>query len=462
MKMFKSLKLKILFYFFVSNIIILSGFSIFIYNTAQKGVMDTLDTMLKIISIDAVPDLKDKVFVDAKDISSELIEEFGIMPLYVKIIYYDKSTNGIIRETLSSEDKVEIFDISLNPNDKLYNINYFDKGLYRVSSIVLSETEKMKIFFQLSTTKIIDSPYLDKILTSLLIANPIILILLLFIVNILINTTLQPVKKVVQDVHSISSNNLANRINTQKIPTEIEELVKTFNQLLENLEESFHRISSFSSDASHELKTPLTVMRGEIEVALRQERTSEEYKDILEDVLSETVRVQEIIEQLFLLTKKDTEELKANYKEVYLDEILTDSVSLIEKFAMKKSVSVKITKIIPITIFANETLLKICIDNLLRNAISYSKEAGEVYVSVNENSIQYLLEIKDNGSGIAQKDLPFIFDRFYRADKARSRQKGGTGLGLAIVKMILDLHNYDIAVESVLNEGTKVIIKIQK
>ncbi|WP_188108569.1 sensor histidine kinase [Sulfurimonas lithotrophica] len=424
--------------------------------------MDTLDTMLKIISIDAVPDLKDKVFVDAKDISSELIEEFGIMPLYVKIIYYDKSTNGIIRETLSSEDKVEIFDISLNPNDKLYNINYFDKGLYRVSSIVLSETEKMKIFFQLSTTKIIDSPYLDKILTSLLIANPIILILLLFIVNILINTTLQPVKKVVQDVHSISSNNLANRINTQKIPTEIEELVKTFNQLLENLEESFHRISSFSSDASHELKTPLTVMRGEIEVALRQERTSEEYKDILEDVLSETVRVQEIIEQLFLLTKKDTEELKANYKEVYLDEILTDSVSLIEKFAMKKSVSVKITKIIPITIFANETLLKICIDNLLRNAISYSKEAGEVYVSVNENSIQYLLEIKDNGSGIAQKDLPFIFDRFYRADKARSRQKGGTGLGLAIVKMILDLHNYDIAVESVLNEGTKVIIKIQK
>ena len=460
--MFKSLKLKILFYFFVSNIIILSGFSIFIYNTAQKGVMDTLDTMLKIISIDAVPDLKDKVFVDAKDISSELIEEFGIMPLYVKIIYYDKSTNGIIRETLSSEDKVEIFDISLNPNDKLYNINYFDKGLYRVSSIVLSETEKMKIFFQLSTTKIIDSPYLDKILTSLLIANPIILILLLFIVNILINTTLQPVKKVVQDVHSISSNNLANRINTQKIPTEIEELVKTFNQLLENLEESFHRISSFSSDASHELKTPLTVMRGEIEVALRQERTSEEYKDILEDVLSETVRVQEIIEQLFLLTKKDTEELKANYKEVYLDEILTDSVSLIEKFAMKKSVSVKITKIIPITIFANETLLKICIDNLLRNAISYSKEAGEVYVSVNENSIQYLLEIKDNGSGIAQKDLPFIFDRFYRADKARSRQKGGTGLGLAIVKMILDLHNYDIAVESVLNEGTKVIIKIQK
>ena len=460
--MFKSLKLKILFYFFVSNIIILSCFSIFIYNTAQKGVMDTLDTMLKIISIDAVPDLKDKVFVDAKDISSELIEEFGIMPLYVKIIYYDKSTKGIIRETLSSEDKVEIFDISLNPNDKLYNINYFDKDLYRVSSIVLSETEKMKIFFQLSTTKIIDSPYLDKILTSLLIANPIILILLLFIVNILINTTLQPVKKVVQDVHSISSNNLANRINTQKIPTEIEELVKTFNQLLENLEESFHRISSFSSDASHELKTPLTVMRGEIEVALRQERASEEYKDILEDVLSETVRVQEIIEQLFLLTKKDTEELKANYKEVYLDEILTYSVSLIEKFAMKKSVSVKITKIIPITIFANETLLKICIDNLLRNAISYSKEAGEVYVSVNENSIQYLLEIKDNGSGIAQKDLPFIFDRFYRADKARSRQKGGTGLGLAIVKMILDLHNYDIAVESVLNEGTKVIIKIQK
>ncbi|WP_373069639.1 sensor histidine kinase [Sulfurimonas sp.] len=434
----------------------------FIYNTAQKGVTDSLDTLLKTISIDAIPDLKENGFMEAKDVSSELIEEFGITPLYVKIFYYDKIKNKIIKETLSHSRKSYIFDIPLNVEQDLYNVNYFDKDIYRVSSIILLEDEKTKVIFQLSTTKVVDSPYLNQILTSLLIANPIILILMLFIVNVLINTTLKPVKKVVEDVHSISTKSLTSRITTEKIPTEIEELVKTFNQLLENLEEAFNRISSFSSDASHELKTPLTVIRGEVEVALRQERTSSEYKEILEDVLSETVRVQETIEQLFLLTKKDTNELKANFREVYLDEIVLDCVSQIEKFATKRTVNIKIKEIIPATIFANETLLKIAIDNILRNAITYSKGSSEVYISESDNNLEYLLTIEDNGNGISQDDLPFIFERFYRTDKARSRQQGGTGLGLAIVKMILDLHNYKIDVQSILNEGTKVIIKIPK
>jgi heavy metal sensor kinase len=460
--MFKSLKLKLLFYFFISNVIILLVFSMFIYNTAQKGVTDTLDTMLKILSIDIVPDLKSNVFLDANKISSDLIDEFGIAPLHVKVIYYDKTNETILYESISSKEKADIFKIPLDIKDEIYTINYYDKDIYRVSSMLLVENEKVKVFFQLSTTKIVDSPYLDKIVTSLLIANPIILLLLLFIVNILINRTLQPVKKVVQSVHSISTNSLSSRISTEKIPAEIEELVKTFNQLLDNLEESFNRISSFSSDASHELKTPLTVIRGEIEVALRQERTPLEYKEILEDVLSETVRVQEIIEQLFLLTKKDTSEFRANYREIYLDEIISDSVSQIEKFAMKKSVNVKITNIIPITIYANETLLKICIDNILRNAILYSKDFSDVGISISEYETEYLLEVQDSGSGISQEDLPYIFDRFYRADKARSREKGGSGLGLAIVKMILDIHHYNIEVKSIIDEGTKVIIKIPK
>ncbi len=460
--MIKSLKLKLLLYFFVTNLIVLSAFSIFIYTTAQKGVSDTIDTMLKIVSIDVIPDFKGKTFMNAKDVEDELIDEFNITPLHIKIIYYNKIKNEIEYQTISSEEQANLFDFPLNEKGHIHSIYYFDKGSYRVSSMLLFDENDTKVFFQVATKKILNSPYLNEIMTSLLIANPIILILLLFIANILIKRTLQPVKEVISSVNSISATNLSHRISNKNISTEILELVETFNDLLHNLEESFNRISAFSSDASHELKTPLTVIRGEIEVALRQERTPTEYKEILEDVLLETVRVQETIDQLFLLTKKDTAELTNHFQEVYLDEIVTDEVSQIEKFALKKSINLKVTEIIPATIYASEALFKIALSNLLRNAIIYSEESSEVTIAVREDDENYILTIQDSGCGISEEDIPFVFDRFYRVDKSRSRKESGTGLGLAIVKMILDIHKYKIELKSTLNKGTDITIIMPK
>lgn len=460
MSMFKSLKVKLLTYFLVSNILILLAFSIFIYNTAQKGVSDALDTTLKIISIDAVADLKTNLNVDAKIIAKELISEFGVMPLYIKIIYYNPKRDTIDYENISSKEFSNLFEIPLNKNAHLYDVDYFDKKNYRVSSMLLFENEKIKLFFQLSTLKRVNSPYLETIFLGLLIANPILLILFLFIANILIDRTLRPVKKVVSSVRSISTHTMAEVIECNNIPSEIQELVETFNALLLNLQESFNRISAFSSDASHELKTPLTVIRGEIEVALRKTRTQEQYKNILKELLIEVLRVQETIEQLFLITKKDTAELQKNFEDIYLDELLGDVVAQTKKFADQKSISLHITHIVPVTIYANEALLKTALSNLLRNAIIYSPESTEVTISLVEEDGYTLLTIEDKGCGISEKNLPFIFDRFYRVDKVRSRKEAGTGLGLAIVKMILDIHHYEISVESVVNKGTKITITI--
>ena len=114
------------------------------------------------------------------------------------------------------------------------------------------------------------------------------------------------------------------------------------------------------------------------------------------------------------------------------------------------------------TIYANDTLMKIAISNIIRNAILYSKSLSEVIVSMDENDEVYILKVEDFGCGILEEDLPFIFNRFYRVDKARSRQNGGTGLGLAIVKMILDIHLYTIDVKSTFTKGTQVIVRIPK
>ncbi len=460
--MFKSLRLKLLFYFFIINIIVLFVYGAFIYNTAKKGVLNTTDTQLKMVSIDVIPDFKKDGYENASSIAKELIEEFSIEPLFVKIIYYDKKNKKIEHQTLSSKIHGWLFDIPLNEIGHLGSIYYFDKGAYRTSSMLIFEKDDTKVFIQLSMQKDIDSPYLKQLFFGLIIATPILLIIFLIIANLLINRTLSPIKDVIKSVKSISANNLSSRVNTDNIPSEIEELVATFNKLLHNLEDSFNKITDFSNNASHELKTPLTVIRGEIEVALKQDREPNEYKEVLKDILQESISIQKMIEQLFFLAKKDSTEINSNFSELYLDEVVTDSVMQIKKFALTKNIDVEIKKIIPSTIYANETLLKIAINNLLRNAVIYSPRDSHVYISLSEDDKEYLLTIEDNGYGIQEEDLPFIFERFYRADKVRSRKDGGTGLGLAIVKMILDIHNYTIQIRSDKNRGTIVNIKIAK
>lgn len=462
MKMFKSLKLKLLFYFFIINIAVLSVYGVFIYNTAKKGVLNTTDAELKMISIDVIPDFKKDGYESAKSIADELIDEFSIEPLLVKIIYYDKKSKTIEHQTLSSNEHSELFNIPLNEIGHVGSIYYFDKDSYRVSSMLIFDKEESKVFIQLAIEKNMDSPYLKQLYFGLIIATPILLIVFLIIANMLINRTLSPVKEVIYSVKSISANNLSSRVSTKGIPTEIKDLVATFNQLLNNLEESFNKITDFSNNASHELKTPLTVIRGEIEVALKQDREPQEYKEVLKSILQESISIQEMIEQLLFLAKKDTTELYSSFNELYLDELVSDAVMQMKKIDATKNVHIEVENIIPITVYANEILLKIAINNLLRNAITYSPKNSNVYISLSENNKEYNITIKDNGYGIDKEDLPFIFERFYRADKARSRKDGGTGLGLSIVKMILDIHNYTIEITSTKNKGTMVNIKIPR
>lgn len=460
--MFESLRLRLLFYFLVINVIVLFVYGAFIYNTAKKGVLNTTDTQLRMVSIDVIPDFKKNGHEDAKSVAKELIEEFSIKPLFVKIIYYNKKTKTIEHESVSSKIYDWLFDIPLNEIGHPGSIYYFDKKFFRVSSMLIFEKNDIRVFMQLAMKKDVDSPYLRQLFFGILIATPIVLIIFLIIANMLINRTLSPVREVIYSVRSISANNLSSRVSTDNIPSEIKELVSTFNRLLNNLEDSFNKITDFSNNASHELKTPLTVIRGEIEVALKQDRDPQEYKKILQDILHESISIQKMIEQLFFLAKKDILELKSDFSEVYLDEIIIDSVAQIKKFALTKEIDIEVKKIVPATIYANETLLKIAITNILRNAIIYSPKRSKIQVGLDDNETGYLLKIEDNGYGIDQRDLAYIFERFYRADKVRSRKEGGTGLGLAIVKMILDIHNYDIEVISTKNRGTTVNIKIIK
>jgi heavy metal sensor kinase len=460
--MFKSLKSRLLGYFFIANSLILLSFGYFIYSTAQEGLSRNLDSFLRLVSLDFLSDVKGGDYINAQEAAEDLEHEFNISPLFIRVIHYNKQDQKIAKSSSSSQKGKELFEIPLNEAGKLYTIDYYDKGDYRVSSMLVLEDEEQKMFFQLAIQKEKHSPLLKELMLILLIANPIILLIYLLITNILMKRMLSPVHDVVSMVNRISAEKLFKRLNTEHIPLEIEELVATFNALLQRLEESFKRISTFSSDASHELKTPLTVIKGEIDVALRHERTPQEYKKVLEAVGAEVDRVQETIEQLLFLAQKDSAEMSGNFQNIYFDELLLEAITQLKPYAKSREIEIKITQIIPFTVKANEALLNIVCTNLIKNAILYSPKNSQVEVNLYEDKTDYILQIEDAGQGIAKEELPFVYERFYRAEKARARQNGGTGLGLSIVKMILDLHHYAISMRSTLGKGTLVEVRIPK
>jgi signal transduction histidine kinase len=458
--MFKSLKTKLLFYVLITNLIIFLGFGFFIYTTAKKGAMNTLDTQLKIISLDAIMDLKGEKHIEAKVLCDDLIHEFDIKPLYAKIIYFNTLNNTIEYESISSKKVKHLFEIPLHENAPFRSIYYFDKGQHMVSSMLLYKEKNIKIFFQLAIDKRVEYPHLKRLLLSLFIGLPVVLIVILILSNFLIDKILYPVKDVINSVKTISSNHLKTRIDTKNVPSEIAELIDTFNTLLKNLENSFERISLFSSSASHELKTPLTIIRGEVEIGLRKDRTQKYYKDILSNILQEVIGVQESIEQLFFITKQDTQEFRKNFEELYLDELITDVISQVQKSASTKNIEIKLLQNTPLTIYANEILLKTAFINILNNSISYSPKNAEIRVLLYKKDKEMFLEIQDDGCGIKEDEVKFVFDSFYRAKNAKEHKEKGSGLGLAIVKIIFDIHKYNINLISKEGIGTKFIVKI--
>lgn len=265
---------------------------------------------------------------------------------------------------------------------------------------------------------------------------------------------LAPVDEINRMAMRITAENLDERINIDGPEDEMGRLATTLNDMIAGLERSFKQIRQFTSDASHELKTPLTVMKGEIEVALRGEPTKEESSEVLLSTLEEIDRMSSIVHKLLTLARADDERGETALTPVRLDIILADSFRLLKKVAVKKGVSIEMTESAALTVFADELRLSQVIANLIDNAIKYTPVGGSIKVLLAGGGDLAILKVIDTGMGIAADDLPHLFDRFYRVDKARTREMGGVGLGLSICKEIVEGFGATIDVDSELGKGT--------
>ena len=257
--------------------------------------------------------------------------------------------------------------------------------------------------------------------------------------------SLEPVAAMGAQAERISAANLHERLAVKNASDELGRLARTFNDLLDRLNQSFERQRRFISDASHELRTPISILRGEAEVALSQpERSSEEYRESLAVLQQEAERLANIVEDLFTLTRADAGEYRLTRSDFYLDELAADCVRATRALAQAKNIALAAAEApreMPVR--ADEELLRRMILNLLDNAIKYTPEGGKVFVACSVVPDGYDLSVTDSGPGIPADLHSRIFERFFRVDRARSRnaRDGGAGLGLSIARWIAEAHD---------------------
>jgi heavy metal sensor kinase len=256
--------------------------------------------------------------------------------------------------------------------------------------------------------------------------------------------SLAPVVAMSSQAGRIGAANLHERLAIQNERDELGHLARSFNDLLDRLNQSFERQRRFMADASHELRTPVAILRGEAEVALsQQQRSLEEYRESLSILHHEAERLTHIVEDLFTLTRADAGQHPLQLSDLYLEELIGECVHSARTLALGKKISLSFEGAVESPIHADESLLRRMILNLLDNAIKYTPEGGRVAVTCEREGEFYALRITDTGAGIPAELQPRIFERFFRADKARSRSEsdgGGAGLGLAISRWIAEAH----------------------
>ena len=279
--------------------------------------------------------------------------------------------------------------------------------------------------------------------------------------------SIRPLRNIIATAGSIGSTTLHERITASPLPAELADLADTFNDMLRRLEESFDRLSRFSADIAHELRTPLSNLRGQTEVALTKPRSPDEYRDVLGSSLDECQRLSRMIDSLLFIAR--AEHPATQLRRERLD--IAHELRLIAEFheAAATEAGLTMTVDVPVSLFAelDRTLFQRAIGNLLSNAIAHTPQGGRITLAAHstaspENTSSEVLQIQvtDTGCGISAEHLPHVFDRLYRVDHSRTSTTGGLGLGLAIVQSIAVLHGGRVEIHSMVNHGTTVSLHL--
>jgi signal transduction histidine kinase len=229
--------------------------------------------------------------------------------------------------------------------------------------------------------------------------------------------------------------------------------------MFDRLESAFARQVRFTADASHELRTPLSVIRSHAELALTRQRSADEYRKTIETCLRAAKRMSALVESLLVLARADAGRLELHRENFDLVEVINDCMEMIGPMAEERGITLE-RQLEPLEVNADRNRIAQLLTNLLTNAVRYNRDGGKIIVSSRREGVDAVISIADTGVGIAPIDQPRVFERFFRADPARSREAGGSGLGLAICQSIVEAHDGQVTFTSQQAQGTTFVVRL--
>lgn len=489
--LYKSLRFKNMAIFTVLSTTLLSLFAVALYINLEKKLYSDIDGFLRTTAI-SLSDSIETVWENEKSKSDKIINSKSL----------DETINQYFYKLIKSWTSVEFGD------PKYFNIiaHIFDsnleliaasnKGYKDVIPLSIKEKESMKLgenIFNfdvetqkgkylslrfLSTPVTIDQrfTYVIRIgasLRTLHYATTNLKIIFFFLLPIIIfinglfgifltNITLSPINKMIDAMNKINAKNLKMKINLPDSKDEVLKLANTFNDMTDRLENSFATQKRLIEDLSHDLKTPLAIMKGEIEVALKRKRNVKEYIEIFNSALDEINKLTKMIESLLLISKFESGISQSEFKSINITEIITDLIDNVNILAETRGINVVFEKTGDKYVYGEETQIKNLFLNLLDNAVKYNVDNGSLRVSIDDEDDFVKIIVADGGVGIKEDELPYIFNRYYRIMKSYDKNFSGFGIGLNIVKSIVDFHKGTIEVKSKVGFGTTFIVKLPK
>lgn len=349
-----------------------------------------------------------------------------------------------VEDALSGQESANIY---------IYDAKYV---MYAAVPIIDRNTVVGTAFVSISADHIFTN--VNKIVENLMLIFTAAVIISLFISIVFAQIISKPIEKLTDSVKHITLGQYNTKVEVQGYD-EIGALSEAFNLMATKLSHIEDRRKKFVSNVSHELRTPMTSMKIVSDTLLASPNWDEAiYREFMGDINQEIDRLNKIIDSLLYLVRIEKEDLQLNYSMTYVNYLLEWVIKTIKPIAQTKNIDVDLIATQKIQIKLDQDKMQQCLLNIIGNAVKYTPEGGKVWIELEHLRDAIRIGIHDNGIGIPEKDLSFVFDRFYRVDEARTRETGGTGLGLAISQQIVQLHQGEINVTSVVGEGTSVYI----
>lgn len=445
--------------FYMTAVAVITGLLFLtIYTVVHNTVYNHLDDQLQFEVDDVKDDIaytKDSlILVDTSEWGEEEHKAVEVYPIFIEV--FDRNSQVIKKTGNLKKENLPVFPSILT--DYNFNSQIESKQIWQGQRALINAEGNTVGYIEIALPLEGSYRVIAHLGNILLVSYPIVLLILFLVSRGIAGKSIYPIQIVTKTAEKITNENLSQRIELPPNKDEIFTLTTTINSLLDRLEDAVLREKQFTSDASHELRNPLASIKGTLEVLIRKPRDVEYYESKISYCIKEVNRMSVIIDQLLMLARYESGNIKPVTVEISLKDIINYTVIRMEDYARYYGIKINFDAKEDYVVKADASMLDVILENLISNSIKYSNGSKNVDIKLNREGTHTVCSVIDYGIGMKDEQVARIFDRFYRSEEARNSNVGGHGIGLAIVKRLADVQHLGIEFSSQPQKGTTATI----